>query len=71
MENNMGSKDQMIRMLAAIAIIVLWYLNVISGIIGTLLLIVAAILVITSMVNFCPLYRAIGGASRVYCFACF
>ncbi len=64
MENNMGSKDQMIRMLAAIAIIVLWYLNVISGIIGTLLLIVAAILVITSMVNFCPLYRAIGYSSK-------
>jgi len=64
MENNMGSKDQMIRMLAAIAIIVLWYLNVISGMIGTLLLIVAAILVITSMVNFCPLYRAIGYSSK-------
>jgi hypothetical protein len=64
MENNMGSKDQMIRMLAAIAIIALWYLNVISGIIGTLLLIVAAILVITSMVNFCPLYRAIGYSSK-------
>lgn len=64
MEKNVGSQDQTIRILAGVAITLLWYLNVISGFLGTLLLIVAAILILTSMINFCPLYRIIGFTSK-------
>ncbi len=64
MEKNLGNQDQMIRILSAVAITVLWYLNVISGTLGTVLLIIAAILILTSMINFCPLYRAIGFSSK-------
>lgn len=64
MEKNVGSQDQTIRILAGVAITSLWYLNVISGLLGTLLLIVAAILILTSMINFCPLYRIIGFTSK-------
>jgi hypothetical protein len=64
MEKNLGSQDQTIRILAGVAITLLWYLNVISGLLGTLLLIVAAILILTSMINFCPLYRIIGFTSK-------
>ncbi|MDP4710341.1 MAG: DUF2892 domain-containing protein [Saprospiraceae bacterium] len=64
MEKNVGSQDQTIRILAGVAITLLWYLNVISGLLGTLLLIVAAILILTSMINFCPLYRIIGFTSK-------
>ncbi|WP_276363236.1 DUF2892 domain-containing protein [Daejeonella sp. H1SJ63] len=56
MKANVGSTDKIIRIIAAIIIAVLYYTGQISGTIGIVLLVLGAVLVLTSLVNFCPLY---------------
>lgn len=56
MKSNMGSTDKALRIVAAIAIAVMAYFNIISGTLAIILLVVAVIFLLTSMINFCPLY---------------
>jgi hypothetical protein len=56
MKKNMGNLDRIIRLLVAAVVVVLYFLNVISGTLAIVLLIVAAIFVATSFISFCPLY---------------
>ena len=56
MKKNMGSADKVIRIIIAIVIGVLFFTNTISGVFGTVLMILAVIFVITSFIGFCPLY---------------
>ena len=60
MKKNMGMTDRTVRALIAAAIAVLYFTEVISGTLGLVLLIVACILLLTTMVSFCPLYLAFG-----------
>jgi hypothetical protein len=60
MKRNLGTTDKVIRILVAVIVAVLLFLNVISGIFGIVLLIVAGIFVLTSLINFCPLYFLFG-----------
>ena len=60
MKKNMGSADKIIRVLIAVVLGILYYMGVISGTLGIVLLIVAGIFVITSFVSFCPLYAPFG-----------
>nr|WP_299031330.1 DUF2892 domain-containing protein [uncultured Tenacibaculum sp.] len=64
MKKNMGNTDKAIRTLIALIIAVLSYFEIISGILGNALLILAIILLITSFINFCPLYRLFGINTR-------
>lgn len=57
MKANLGSTDKIIRIIAAIIIAVLYYTGQISGTIGIVLLVAAVVLVLTSLINFCPIYR--------------
>ena len=56
MKKNMGTADRMIRILIAVVIAVLFFVEVISGTLAIVLLILAGILLVTSLVGFCPLY---------------
>lgn len=56
MKKNMGNADRLIRILVAAAIAVLSFLGVIRGTLNLVLIIVAVILLLTSLVGFCPLY---------------
>ncbi len=56
----MGTADRTIRIIIAIAIGALYYTNVISGTLGTVLLVLAIVFVLTSLVSFCPLYTLFG-----------
>ncbi|MER3376090.1 MAG: DUF2892 domain-containing protein [Allomuricauda sp.] len=56
----MGGMDRVVRLLIALAVIALYYFGVISGILATIALILAAIFAITSLVSFCPLYTLFG-----------
>lgn len=56
MKKNMGIADRIIRILAAAAIAILYFTNQISGAPGIILLIFAGVLILTSIINFCPLY---------------
>lgn len=60
MKKNMGSADRIIRILIALAIGALYFLEVIEGTLGIVLLVVAAIFLLTSFVSFCPLYAPFG-----------
>ena len=60
----MGSTDRMIRLIVAEVISGLFIGNVISGIFGYVLLVFAAVFVLTSFVSFCPLYLPFGISTR-------
>ena len=61
---NMGSMDRTIRILAAVAIAALYFANVITGTLGVVLLIIAAVFLITGFVSFCPLYAPFKFSTR-------
>jgi hypothetical protein len=56
MKPNMGSTDKIIRIAIAAVIALLFYLDVISGTLGLVLLIFAGVFVLTSLISYCPLY---------------
>ncbi|MBT8302762.1 MAG: DUF2892 domain-containing protein, partial [Maribacter sp.] len=49
-----------IRTLIAVVIAVLYFTNVIPGTLGLVLLVLAAVFLLTSLVSFCPLYAPFG-----------
>jgi hypothetical protein len=60
MTNNMGSLDKVIRFVIAALVVVLYFTNVINGTLGVVLLVLAAVFVLTSFISFCPLYLPFG-----------
>jgi hypothetical protein len=56
MKKNMGTIDRVIRILLAIAVIVLYLNGSITGIAAIILGILAFVFIVTSMIGFCPLY---------------
>jgi hypothetical protein len=60
MKKNMGVADKAIRLVIGLAITVLYYANVLNGNSGIVLLVVGVLLILTSFVNFCPLYEPFG-----------
>lgn len=60
MKANLGSTDKMVRIIVAIVIAILFFTNVIAGVLGIILLILAGVFVITSLVSFCPIYAIVG-----------
>lgn len=56
----MGTIDKVIRILVALVIVILFSTNVISGVLGIILLVLAGIFVLTSVISFCPLYMPFG-----------
>jgi uncharacterized membrane protein YGL010W len=60
MVKNMGNTDRIIRILIAVAIIVLFLTDVISGTPGIVLIVLAGIFLLTSFISFCPLYLPFG-----------
>jgi hypothetical protein len=60
MKKNMGGSDKIIRAVVAAIIAVLFFTNVLPGIIGIVFLVLAGIFVLTSLISFCPLYVPLG-----------
>jgi hypothetical protein len=60
MKPNMGSTDKIIRIVIAAIVAILYFTHVIEGTVGIVLLVLAGVLVLTSLVGFCPLYPIIG-----------
>jgi hypothetical protein len=63
MKKNIGLTDKAIRVLMGVIIAALYFLEIISGTIGAVLVILAIILLLTSLLNFCPIYRVFGWSS--------
>lgn len=64
MKNNMGTKDKVIKTIAAVIIVVLYFTHVITGILAIVLLVVAAVFVLTSLISNCPIYPLFGINTR-------
>ena len=56
----MGSVDKIVRFIIAALFVILYISGVVTGTIGIILLVLAAVFVLTSLVSFCPLYTLIG-----------
>ena len=64
MKLNVGTIDRIVRVVAGIAIGVLWYFGQISGTAAIILGVVAVVLVLTGAVGFCPAYLPIKLSTR-------
>lgn len=60
MKKNLGDGDRAIRIVIAGLILILYLLDILPGIAGTILLIFAGVLLLTSFAGFCPLYKLFG-----------
>lgn len=64
MKANMGTIDRVMRIIAAVVIAALYFANMISGTLAIILLVFAAVFVLTSFVSFCPLYVPLGISTK-------
>jgi len=64
MKKNMGNVDRIIRVLLALLVGVLYYLNMITGTAAIILGVFAVIFLITSFLSFCPLYLPFGLSTK-------
>ncbi|TAF57084.1 MAG: DUF2892 domain-containing protein [Sphingobacteriia bacterium] len=60
----MGTLDKAVRVLIALAIAVMYFLQMISGWLAIVLLLFAGIFIVTSFISFCPLYLPFGISTR-------
>ena len=56
----MGTTDKTVRIIIAIIIAILYFTNIVGGTFGLILMILAGVFVLTSLINFCPLYAPFG-----------
>ncbi len=56
----MGSMDRNIRILIAIVLAILYFTGKVTGTLAIVALVVAIVLLASSLLNFCPLYSLLG-----------
>lgn len=56
----MGTTDKGIRVTIAIVIALLYFFNIVEGILAYILMALAIIFLLTSFISFCPLYAPFG-----------
>jgi hypothetical protein len=56
MQKNMGSIDKSLRIIVAILFGILYFTDIVTGIWGTIMLIIGVIFLLTSFIGNCPLY---------------
>jgi hypothetical protein len=64
MKANLHSLDRTGRLLFAVVVAVLYYTGTITGTLAMVLGIAAIVLLLTGLVNFCPLYAALGISTK-------
>ncbi|MBQ4914685.1 DUF2892 domain-containing protein [Maribacter sp. MMG018] len=60
MKKNMSGTDRIVRISLALVVIILYYLKIIDGTLGNILIALSAILLFTTLIKFCPLYSVLG-----------
>jgi hypothetical protein len=56
MKINIGQRDKTTRLVAAVIIPVVYFFELLTGTVATLLLVLAVMLILTSLISFCPIY---------------
>ena len=64
METNMGIIDRTVRILIAVAVVTLYFTNIISGTLAIVLLVLSGVFLLTSIIGFCPLYLPFGLSTK-------
>lgn len=64
MKNNMGNADRILRAMSFILVLVLFLTNVLQGTLAYVLLGITGIFLVTSLINFCPLYSVFGISTK-------
>jgi len=64
MKKNVGTIDKVIRILVAVVVVILYFTHLISGVLAIILLALSAILVVTSLLSFCPIWLALGLSTK-------
>lgn len=64
MKANLHDVDKVARIILAIVVAVLYFTGIISGTVAIILLVVAALLVVTVFINFCPSYHFLGISTK-------
>jgi hypothetical protein len=60
MKKNMGTVDRAVRALLALVMVGLYFGNIVTGVLGIVLMAAAGIFFLTSLISFCPLYTVVG-----------
>ncbi|MBK5284739.1 MAG: DUF2892 domain-containing protein [Bacteroidia bacterium] len=60
MKTNISSADRIIRVMIAASTAVLYFTNIVTGTAGIVLMAAGGILLMTSVINFCPIYHVLG-----------
>lgn len=60
----MSELDKILRVLAAAVVVVLNFMGTIGGTLATVLMSLAAVLLLTTLINFCPLYALFKVSTR-------
>ena len=60
MNVNVGSLDRIIRLVAALVLATLFFSGTLAGTAGVFALVAAGVLLVTSLVRFCPAYAVCG-----------
>lgn len=60
MKSNMGNTDKIVRIIAAILFFMLFFTGSVTGMLGTVLLVLGGIFLVTSIIGFCPIYAMLG-----------
>jgi len=60
MKKNMGTTDKIIRIVIAVLFAVLFFTKAVTGVAGIILLVLAAVFILTSVIGSCPLYLPFG-----------
>lgn len=64
MKQNVGTIDKVVRIIIALSVVGLYLANQISGTTAIILLILSGILILTSLISFCPLYLPFGLSTK-------
>jgi len=60
MKKNMGNLDRGLRVIAAFILATLYFIDIITGTIGIIVLVFACVMFLTSVVGNCPPYTLLG-----------
>ncbi|MDH5396990.1 MAG: DUF2892 domain-containing protein [Cyclobacteriaceae bacterium] len=60
MIENIGNTDRIVRLIVAIAVSILYFTGILTGTLGIISVILSGVLVLSSLVGFCPLYIPFG-----------
>ncbi len=56
MKSNMSNLDRIIRVVVAVIFAYLYFSGIVTGALGIILIVLAAVFLLTSLIAFCPLY---------------